>query len=78
MITAILIITLISLTINFICFVLLKWNQLYYWDSLTTRQNHVTNELIEIGMTVRATNEKVEQVRKKIKELKTKEDEQSK
>tara|TARA_B100000900_G_scaffold236466_1_gene200767 strand:- start:6727 stop:6960 length:234 start_codon:yes stop_codon:yes gene_type:complete len=60
MITAILIITLVSLAINVICFVLLKWNQLYYWDSLTTRQNHVSNELIEIGMTVRAIDEKIE------------------
>ncbi len=60
MITAILAITLVSLAINFICFVLLRWNQLYYWDSLTARQNHVTNELMEIGITVRAIHEKIE------------------
>ena len=77
MITAILIITGISL-INLIILVLIKWNQEYYWDFLTTRQNQVTNDLMEIGMTVRDIDEKVEQVRKKIKELKTKEDEQSK
>jgi len=53
MITAILIITLVSLAINVICLCVVRWNQLYYWDALTMRQNQVTNELMEIGMTVR-------------------------
>lgn len=60
MIIAILIITLVSLTINFICYALLKWNQLYYWDSLTKRQNQVTNDLMEIGMTVRDIDRKID------------------
>ena len=60
MITGILIITGISL-INLIILVLIKWNQEYYWDFLTTRQNQVTNELMEIGMTVRDIHEKIEE-----------------
>jgi len=66
MITAILIITGISL-INLIILVLIKWNQEYYWEDLNKRQHHITNDLIDIGRTVRAIDKKID--KKKIKTL---------
>jgi len=59
MITAILIITGISL-INLIILVLIKWDQEYHWEDLNKRQHHITNDLIDIGRTVRAIDKKIE------------------
>ena len=59
MITAILIITGLVI-INLILLVTIRWDQEYYWEDLTNRQNHITNDLIDIGRTVRAIDKKIE------------------
>lgn len=60
MITAILIITLVSLAINVICLRDMFRNQEYHWEDLSKRQHHITNDLIDIGRTVRAIDKKIE------------------
>lgn len=64
--TAILIISLVSLTINFIYLVILKWNQEYYWEDLHKRQHRMQDNITQIERTVKAIDKKI------------KEDEQSK
>jgi len=59
MITVILIIIGLVL-INLILLVTIRWDQEYHWEDLTRRQNHITNDLIDIGRTVRAIDRKID------------------
>lgn len=64
--TAILIISLVSLTMNFFYLVILKWNQEDYWEDLHRRQHRMQDDIAQITRTVKAIDKKI------------KEDEQSK
>ena len=59
MITVILIIIGLVL-INLILLVTIRWDQEYHWEDLTRRQNHITNDLLDIERTVRAIDRKID------------------
>lgn len=60
MITGILII--LTFTVNSLLLVYIRQEQKEYHESLYKIQHHMWDDITQIGRTVRATNEKVEQI----------------
>tara|TARA_R100001510_G_C7491204_1_gene98942 strand:- start:100 stop:303 length:204 start_codon:yes stop_codon:yes gene_type:complete len=59
MIPAILIIITLVL-INLILLVTIRWDQEYNWEDLHKRQHDITNDLLQIGRTVREIDRKID------------------